>query len=120
MNCVDIASIVFVCVTANHLGLIGKIEEITGFPFPIINCPKCSSFWLSVIYGMGQMGFSVKNIIPLLAISFLASYSAIWLELFEGFIDTLYMKCYEKIYPDDEADTPAADADNGHPDGTVS
>jgi hypothetical protein len=67
------------------------------------------------------MGFSAIPQIPMiLAISFLASYSAIWLELFEGFIDTLYMKCYEKIYPDDEADTTASDSDNGYSDGSVS
>lgn len=33
-----------------------------------------------------------------LAISSLASYAAIWLELFEGYIDTLYKKLYDKIY----------------------
>lgn len=104
----DIACIVFVCVTMNHLGLIGTIERVMGKRLPILNCPKCSSFWLTVVWCIGKMGFSVIPQIPsLLAVSFLASYSAIWLEMLEGYVDTLYLKCYEKIYPpaDDDADT---------------
>ena len=53
-----------------------------------------------------------------LAVSFLASYSAPWLELFEGFIDTIYLMFYEKIY-NTNADTPASDTDNGHPAGSL-
>ena len=41
---------------------------------------------------------SLHDIIPSLAISFLASYMAIWVELLESYIDTLYMWAYEKIY----------------------
>lgn len=105
MNWIDVASIVFVCVTMNHLGLIGKIEEITGKQIPILNCPKCASFWVTMTYFMGKMGLLVIPQIPLvLAISFLASYSAIWLELLEGFIDTLYNKVYGKIYSTTDKD----------------
>ena len=95
----DIASIVFACVTMNHLGLIGTIEKGVGFRIPILNCPKCASFWFTLAYLMGKMGFLIFPQIPLvLAISFLASYSAIWLELMEGIIDTLYRKIYDKVY----------------------
>ena len=109
---IDIVSIVFVCVTANHLGLIGKIEEIMGeFPLlkkfigkwnhiPVISCPKCFTFWSVLAYGLWSVGFS--DLPLLLAVSFLASYSAIWIELFEGFIDTLYQKLYDKIYPTED------------------
>ena len=45
-----------------------------------------------------------------LAISSLASYAAIWIELFEGYIDTLYKKLYDKIYP--TANTTDANANN--------
>jgi len=44
----------------------------------------------------------------MLATSFLASYMAIWLELFEGYTDTLYAKLYDKIYS--TADTADDDA----------
>ena len=100
MELKDIASIVFICVTANHLGLIGAIEGILGKQIPIVNCSKCASFWVTAIYGMGNMGFLWGNIIPLLALSFLASYAAIWLELGMGFIDSIYNNVYENIYPE--------------------
>lgn len=90
----DIASIVFVCVTANHLGLIKAMEEVVEQELPIINCPKCGSFWWSLVYTL----YITHDIITSLAISFLASYLSIWLELLEGFIDTLYNKIYEQIY----------------------
>lgn len=93
----DIASIVFVCVTMNHLGLIGKLEEIWG-NLPILNCPKCSVFWATLLYCLWGICRGYGEIISSLAISFLSSYLAIWLELLEGFIDTLYNKFYDKIY----------------------
>ena len=49
----------------------------------------------------------------------LASYTAIWLELLEGFIDTLYLKLYETIYTTPN-DTTAADTDNGYTASSVS
>lgn len=118
MNWIDIACIVFVSVTANHLGLISAIEEMVGKRLLIINCPKCLTFWSTMAYGLWET--QACETITVLAISFLASYSAIWLELLEGFVDTLYMKCYEKIYSNPEDDEVAADADAGHSAGTLS
>ena len=115
----DIACIVFICVTMNHLGLISKVEEVMGRELPIVNCPKCGSFWLSLIYLLGKFDEFMGNISMVLAISFFASYSALWLELIEAYIDTLYMKLYEKIY-ESAADAPATGADNGDPQGSVS
>lgn len=118
----DIACIVFVCVTANHLGLIGKIEEILRFRIPILDCPKCASFWCTMVY-LGCHGMATYPIgswvITMLAISFLASYAAIWLELIEGMIDKLYLKCYE-IITEDSDDTPASGANDGDSASTVS
>lgn len=106
MEWTDVAGIVFTCVTMNHLGLIGKLEETTG-ELPILNCPKCSTFWCTLCYGLwGAESF--YGIFQLLATSFLASYAAIWIELLEGYIDTLYSKLYDKIYP--TTDTPDTDA----------
>lgn len=108
MEWMDVACIVFTCVTMNHLGLIGKIEEIMG-ELPILNCPKCSTFWCTLCYGLWGME-SFYGVLPTLAISFLASYMAIWLELLEGYTDTLYAKLYDKIYPTtDTTDTDALD-----------
>ena len=110
----DIAGIVFVCVTMNHLGLIKAVEEATGYEFPILNCPKCSTMWMTLVYTL----FASREVITSLAISFLASYLAIWLELFEGYVDTVYLRLYEKIY-NPAADTTAADADGGYSAGSL-
>jgi hypothetical protein len=110
-----IASIVFVCVTMNHLGLIKAIEENTGYEFPILDCPKCSSFWFTLLFSV----VTSRHVLTPLAVSFLASYTAIWLELLEGYIDTLYLKLYGKIY-ENSNDTTASDADNGNSAGTMS
>jgi hypothetical protein len=80
MDWIDIASIMFVCVTMNHLGLIKAIEEETDRELPILNCPKCSTMWSTLLYCV----LTSKQIIIPLAVSFLSSYVAIWLELFEG------------------------------------
>ena len=116
MYWIDIASIVFVCVTMNHLGLIGEIEGRMGRTIPVLGCPKCASFWLTLAHGVIV---GVLDIVPMLAISFLASYLALWLELFEGYIDTIYIEMYDKIYPT-SADAAAADTDEGDTAGSVS
>lgn len=111
----DIACIVFVCVTANHLGLVKAVETVLNRKLAVINCPKCLSFWSVLIYTTVTM----DDIALILAISFLCSYLAIWLELFEGFIDKLYMKLYETIYPNTyECTLTEADFDNDT-DGTM-
>lgn len=115
MNWIDIASIVFVCVTANHLGLVKAIEEKFEKELPIINCCKCFSFWATFIYTI----FVTHGLITSLAVSFLASYSAIWLELLEGFIDTLYLKLYGKITEADNDNEATTSADDGNTAGTM-
>lgn len=108
----DIAGIVFVCVTANHLGLIRalRMDDV-----PVIGCVKCCTFWSALAY----MVINEHGIIATLAVSFLASYAAIWAELAEGFIDLIYMRLYEKIITTDSDDTPASDTGGGDPDGSV-
>jgi len=103
---IDIASIVFVCVTMNHLGLVKAIEDKIGYELPVFDCVKCSSFWCVLVYTT----ILLHHIIAPLAISFLASYLAIWLELLEGYIDTIYIRLYEKIFSDADNDTIATDS----------
>ena len=90
---IDIASIVFVCVSVNHLGLISAIEKRIGKHLIVLNCCKCLSFWATFTY---SIIFHTPTI-PTLAISFLAAYAAVWLELLMYRIDTLYLICYAKI-----------------------
>ena len=116
MSWLDIVGIVFTCVTANHLGLIAAIEEVVDRNLPIVNCVKCFTFWSVLTY---LWWYHAVNIVEMLAISFMASYIALWLELAEGYIDTQYLKLYEKIFRT-PADTVTADPDDGHPAGPVS
>lgn len=119
MNWIDIAGIVFVCVTMNHLGLVKAIQTVTKCNrLPIVGCPKCLTCWVTAAYGCYNIA-TYTDIISVLAISFLASYLAIWLELLEGYVDTIYLRLYDKIYETSD-DTPAANADNGHSAGSVS
>jgi hypothetical protein len=104
----DIICIVFACVTANHLGLISAVEDVIRHRLPIINCPKCLTFWCTLIYGIVCCDSVAIPI--LLALSLLASYAAVWLELIECLIDNLYLYIYDKQIKQSAADTPAADS----------
>lgn len=98
----DIACIIFVCVTMNHMGLVSAIRSaLSCRHLPIVSCPKCLTFWSVVMYGVVSGSSDILTgsyAIRVLAISFLSSYLAVWLELAEGYIDSLYMECYDKIY----------------------
>ena len=102
---IDIAGIVFACTAANHLGLIQAVETVIHRRLPIVSCVKCLTFWAVLVYELWRVGFS--DIPTVLAISFLFAWSAIWLDLFMGIIDKLYLKIYGKIYP--TANAPDAD-----------
>lgn len=111
----DVACVLFACVAANHLGLVTAVEEVTGKTFHIVNCPKCATFWASLVCCLSHHA----GIVTAAAVSFLAAYAAVWLELFMGFIDKQYEKAYDTIYSTATDDTAAADADKGNTDGSV-
>lgn len=123
----EIASILFTCVAANHLGLVAAIEETAGRSIPIVNCPKCFTFWSVLVYTFSSGGAMTYGAAPMLVISFLCAWFAIWLDLGMGIIDRLYLEIYGKIYPTDSADTHPLCADDpmpglpqqaAHPDGS--
>lgn len=96
----DIATIVFVCTTINHLGLVPAIERIVRRRLPVVNCPKCLAFWSVLILGLSGDGISAANpsgVVHWLAISLLAAYAAVWLELFMYSIDTIYNRIYDTL-----------------------
>lgn len=113
---IDIASIVFVCVTMNHLGLVKAIESVIGKELPILDCVKCSTMWCVLFYSF----FATREVVTSLAISFLCSYLAIWFELVEGYIDTLYLRLYEKIIARGEDYTLTSDDFEDSADSTMS
>lgn len=108
--------LMFAFTAANHLGLIGKIEEIINHPLPVINCPMCSTFWSTLIY----MLVSANDVIGAVAMSFLFAYMATWLELAMCVVDHFYKKIYETIIPRSATDKIAECADDGHTPGALS
>lgn len=97
MYWMDIAAVVFFSTAVNHLGLIQAIEGVIHHKLPILNCPKCLSFWGTLACGLSGDGITaaLPSALPrLLAISILCAYTAIWLELIMYAIDTLYNKIY--------------------------
>ena len=110
MDWTDMAAVVFACTTVSHLGLIAAMERVIRHRLPVLDCPKCLTFWSTLLTGVSGDGFSANPscLARLVAISILCAYLAVWLELLEGYTDTLYTKLYDKIYP--TADTPDADA----------
>lgn len=97
MDWMDVAAVVFFSTAVNHLGLIAAIERVVHHRLPMVNCPKCLSFWSTFAYGVsgdGQLAAPPSELPRLLAISILCSYLAIWLELLMYAIDTLYNKIY--------------------------
>ena len=108
---IDIAAVVFASVTVNHLGLIAAVERVIRHRLPIVDCPRCLTFWGTLAYGLSGDGLTaaLPSALPrLLAISILSAYLAVWLELLEGYIDTLYDRLYEQVYT--TADSADADA----------
>lgn len=94
----DITCIVFAATAVNHLELIATIERIIKHSLPVINCPKCLTFWSVFAYGIATVPYiSLQIVARMLAISLLCSYLAIWLELLMYAIDTLYNRIYVKI-----------------------
>ena len=112
---IDIAGIVFACTAANHLGLIQAVETVIRRRLPIVSCVKCLTFWAVLVYELWRVGFS--DIPAVLAISFLCAWASIWLDLFMGIIDHIYLIIYEQIYPTaNTADTDAISAEDPVPD----
>ena len=104
----EMVMIWFSCVCANHLGLVSAIEKVIGHPLPIVNCSKCFSFWALMAYGINEN----ENFFTTISTSFLFSYAATWLELLMGYIDTIFYRLYEKIYPETNDDTAPTDERN--------
>ena len=111
----DIACIVFTCVTANHMGLIDAIEEIAERKIPVLNCVKCSVFWFVLVYSVITSG----DIILSLAVSFLSSYCALWIELAEVYIDKLYMILYDKVTKADNNNSVTTNTTSGITESTL-
>lgn len=92
--CVDIACLVVACTLVNHLGLVDAVEGVINRKLPVVNCPKCLTFWS----GLAYLLFNRMPVIQSIAIALLMSYAALWLWLSMGYLDSLYNWIYGKIY----------------------
>ena len=113
MNWLDVLMIVFSVTAANHLGLVAAAEDIIHHRLPVLNCPKCATFWMVLVYGLGcEINFTTthqfEHILELIAAAFLSAWSAVWIDLLRGIIDKLYIKVYDTIYS--TANPPDTDA----------
>lgn len=105
----EVLCVIFGCVAANHLGLVSAFERLVKRDIPILNCPKCLTFWTSLV-----VCFPAHSLISTIAIAFAASYVAIWLELAMGILDNFYLYLYETFCRKECADSAVAtvSADN--------
>ena len=122
MDCLTVSLILFSSVAANHLGLVAAVEGVIRHRLPVLNCPKCLAFWATLGYlfvGINDMVARpcgivawLKAVVVILAVSFLAAYLAIWLELLMFTIDTLYNSIYDKINKYHQEDGDEADTES--------
>ena len=107
MDWLNIPVMTFSAVAVNHLGLVAAIERTLKHRLPIINCPKCLTFWTVAGYGTLSGLRDPEDILTVCAAALLAAWAAAWCELAMGYTDRLYLRCYEQIYP--TADSADAD-----------
>lgn len=98
MAWIDVVMIMVSCVLFIHMGLVDEVLAILGLreDLPIVTCPKCLTFHC-VLWYLFLTGHSVLHVI---AISFLASYCAIWLDMFLSIMDKCYVYIYRKLSED--------------------
>ena len=87
---------------AIHMGLVDAVLKFYGMEdkdIPIIRCPKCLTFWSVLLF----LVLTRHSVIHSLAMSFLASYVGIWLDLLLGIMDEWYEDIYKRISEGEEA-----------------
>jgi len=117
MNWLDVLLITFSVVAANHLGLVAAVEGVIRHKLPIVNCPKCAAFWSVLAYGCYGIAIDRTSIFLTIAVAFLSAWSAVWIDLIMGIIDTVYIKVYDTLFTTaDTTDTDALSATDTMPD----
>ena len=120
------AAMVMVCsILFISMGLSGEIQRVLGISLKILNCPKCLTYWTTLIVLLAEK----HPLLPSIALSFLASYSAMWLTLALDAATVKYNEIYEKItenpgtsesYSQDTAPDPGQDRVKAPADDEVS
>lgn len=84
----------------NHMELCESIEGVIHYRFKILSCSKCGTFWSALTYLL----FTGHNAVTSVAISFMLSYTAIWIELFLGILATRYNEL-SQVYTTETSDS---------------
>lgn len=95
-------SIFISCVLFIHMGLGEAICDTLHIDFILFRCVKCLTFWSMLIF---SVIFTELQWPVCIAVSFLASYAALWTDLALSKIAKIYDNEYEKIL-DSERDKP--------------
>ena len=97
----EAAMLVVGCVLFVNMGLSDAIQQRLGFRSSILSCPKCCSFWASLIF----LIFNGCRLAIAVGASFLFSYLALWADLGLSALNKIYNELYTKI----ESATPSED-----------
>lgn len=85
--------IMFICVSAVHMGLTDAICKVIHLDVKFIGCVKCVTFWCVLAWNI----FRQTGIVESLAVAFLLAYVSLWFDLLMGAADALYLKIYGTI-----------------------
>ena len=105
MMITEVALITISCVLFVQMGLSEAIQNVLHLKLQIASCPKCLTWWTSLIYSV-ICGYGLLESV---AASFIASYAAYWIALIYDALAVLYNNAYEQITK--ESDTPKAPAE---------
>ena len=121
MIALDVVAVTVAAVLVNHMGLIEAIEGVIRHNLPIINCPRCLTFWATLaVLIASEWTSAIRHLPVIVATSFLAAYAAQWLELLFGIIDKQYDKIYQKTYPEETAEAGSGDTHAENPEERLS
>ena len=122
------AMITFSAVAANHLRLVAAVEKVIRHRLPIVNCPKCATFWGVLIYGALTVRHfvGIRDMVEVLAVAFLCAYLSLWVNLLFAIIDHFFNKIYDSLFTTTDTAADGAEHTAGtlpvvpeQPDGTA-
>lgn len=100
---IEAALITVSCVLFVQMGLADAFQEAMRIRSRIVSCQKCLSFWVclawTIIHGYG--------LVVSVAVSFIASYCALWLSLLYDCLALIYNQLYEQITQTNDTSTDA-------------
>lgn len=100
----DALLLMFSCTLFVQMGLSDAIQHTIHLRFRILSCPKCASFWVTLIYLIA----SGCRVVESVAASFLFSYLSLWLALGYDMLAELYNTIYEQFFKTSGATENAA------------